>query len=63
MLLSQAAGLVSSGNLSTFDITGSKVHQIVGHNNCYHWKQGNKVACGNNVQVSLEGHFSREKGW
>ena len=30
VLLSRAAGSVSSGNLSVLDATGSKVHEIVG---------------------------------
>lgn len=31
-LLLQAAGYVSSGNLPTFDVIGSKVHQTIGNN-------------------------------
>ena len=44
VLLSQAIGSVSSDNVSTFGVTGSKARQIY----CYHWKRG-KVARGNTL--------------
>jgi len=41
-VLSQATGSVSSGNLSAFDIIGSKVHEIAGDDIV---TIGNKESC------------------